>query len=346
MSHKYGLELKNLGSSDEQNDAESFSKNIISKWENSKTKRSILTLLVSANKATLFIIIVLSIILAVLSAACFILIQLIISSFNKNVEHEYPLHWLITIYLIGYVVCQFINRHLIMYQNLFANKSTVELITLIYNKIQTVSPSGPKNKAKESEIINFVQVDADKIITIFTNAPTFLAGIFQLILFNALLFRFFGVYYFSGILMFLLSFLINHLICKKLKLYSTEYLSIKDKRMRLTTQIFNHLRILKFNSWQEKFKSDLINIRETEVKSYEKLSYNNMHSWLLYWISPGMINLATIGSYYYMTNDLSPETIFTGMAILNALQEPMNYTPIGISCFIDMMVSFRRIEVI
>lgn len=307
---------------------------------------SILSLLVSTNKLGLLFIIVISILLAILSSTCYLIIQLIISSFNSSVKHPYELHWLITAYLILHVICQFLNRHLIMQQNLIANKATIELISLIYDKIQTVSPSGSKDKAKEGDIINLVQVDADKIISLFTNAPTFLAGIFQMILYNVLLFRFFGLNYLAGVFTFLLSFFINHLFFRKLNVYNTEYLIKKDQRMRLTTQIFNHLKILKFNSWQDCFRDELITKRSSEVSTYEKVAYNYLYSILIYWISPTAINLATIGTYYYMTGDLSPDTIFTGMSILFGLQEPMRYTPMAISSFVDMIVSFRRIEVI
>lgn len=330
-----------LGTSHDSFTAQEYSSNIIESW---KRQKSIFKLILASNKFNLMLAVLISLVYALLSAFNFLIIQQIIGCFNPNKECKYPVKYLALVYIVINFLNQIMNRHLIMIQNVIANKASIELISLVYNKIQTVSPSGKKGKAKEGEIINFIQIDADKVILVFTNAPTFLIGIFQLFLYTYLLFNFFHYFYFAGLFVFFIVVLINQYLFRKSNEYNKEYLMRKDDRMRLTTQIFSHLKILKFNSWESTFKDSLFKKREAEVESYTKISGIYISTIFIYWTAPPIISLSTIGAYFYFTGSLDAETIFTGMSILMGLQDPLRYTPFAISSFIDLLLSLKRIE--
>lgn len=334
-----------LGENDPAFTAENYSKNIISAWKSAKGKKSIFCLMLSSNKVRLILVLVLSLLNALLSAFNFLVLQKIIQNFNKNVPPEYELHFLALVYVINLFLIQLLNRQLIMIQTVIANKSSVELVSLIFNKMQLISPSGVKDKTREGEIVNFVQIDADKIQNFFTNSPTFLVAIFQLILYTYLLFNFFGIYYFAGFTVFLIMIFVNRFFLAKQNKHYTEYFNKKDDRMRLTTQIFNHLKILKLNSWEDYFKQSLHKLRTCEINSYSEVLKILIGFTIIYWIAPICVSLSTIGFYYYFTNDLGPETIFTGLSILYGVQEPLVNTPMAVSAFLDLLVSLKRIEV-
>jgi len=66
----------------------------------------------------------------------------------------------------------------------------------------------------------------------------------------------------------------------------------------------------------------------------------------MYWAVPVLATLATIGSYQYFNEKLDIKNIMTGLYIFGLLQLPMSYVPYCISCIIDTLISFRRIEVL
>lgn len=334
-----------MGENDPEFMSETYSKSIISDWEKNKGKRSILYLLARSSKLRLLAVVLFSLLNALLSAFNYLVFQKIIQTFNKEVPSEYDLKYLALVYVLVFFIIQLLSRHLMMIQAVISNKSSIELISLIFHKMQLVSPSGVKDKTKEGEILNFVQIDADKIQNFFSNSPTFLVGIFQLILYTYLLFNYFGIYYFAGFAVFIIMIVINRFFLKKQNQYYTEYFQKKDDRMKLTTQIFNHLKILKLNSWENHFKEALHNLRKSEIDSYSKVLKILIAFMIIYWIAPICVSLSTIGIYFYFTSDIGPDRIFTGLSILYGVQEPLVNTPMAISAFLDLIVSLKRVEV-
>jgi len=65
----------------------------------------------------------------------------------------------------------------------------------------------------------------------------------------------------------------------------------------------------------------------------------------MYWAIPVLATLATIGTYQYLNDVMNIKNIMTGLYIFGLLQTPMAALPYCITCIIDTVISFRRIEV-
>lgn len=224
-------------------------------------------------------------------------------------------------------------------------KAGIELITIIYDKILTTTLSGKKKLSSEGEIVNYIQIDAYKIISTITQSPTIITNPIQVVVYNYMLFRFFGLTYFFGLGTLLIFFGLNYLIFKGYRTYEEEYLKCKDDRMKITNQVFNHLKILKFNSWINEFKNKIKEKRESEMVYEKKILNLTIWNIFLFWTSPVLTTVITIGAYYYFKQSLAADIIFTSLNIFAGIQDPLREIPSSINSIIDLFISLKRIEV-
>ena len=68
-----------------------------------------------------------------------------------------------------------------------------------------------------------------------------------------ILFRYLGFSFLSGIGVFLLSFILQALIANLSAKYQREYMKRQDKRVGLTTEGLNNIKMIKLYSWIDTF---------------------------------------------------------------------------------------------
>lgn len=344
ISKTRSLELEFLGKIDESRSAENLSVKFIEYWNQHKGKKSLFKVILSYNSVKLFFFLIISLLITLIGGLNIMLIEQIILCFSEN-KPEFSLEVLILAYILFNILSSFMTRHLSVGQMLLSNKSAIEAISLVYNKIAIVSPSGPKKKAKEGEIVNYIQIDAEKLISYFAMAPLLISGPMQIIIYIVLLFAYFKLTFLAGLGTLIVFFVINSVVFSNFNKYNNEYLSSKDERMKFTTQIFNHLKILKLNSWEEFFQSKLNEKFAKELKSYRDLLGIFIKSIFIYWTSPVVASVSTFAAYFTLHSKLEPSVIYTGLTIFNGIQDPLRSIPFSYNAFFDLLVSMKRIEV-
>ena len=81
-----------------------------------------------------------------------------------------------------------------------------------------------------------------------------------------MLFQILGLIYFFGIIILIIFISGNLYFQKKLKNIIQNNLELKDERMKITTETFNNISILKLYSWENEFKKKIMKARENELK--------------------------------------------------------------------------------
>ena len=132
-------------------------------------------------------------------------------------------------------------------------KSTNAMISLIYQKQLKISSSGNK-KFSQGEIVNFIQVDAQKMQLISENLA-YMAKypiVFTVCFF--LLSMYIGASFLAGLGVFLIAFVINTFLSKLQARLQKVYMKKTDARISATTECFNNIKMLKLYSWIEPFE--------------------------------------------------------------------------------------------
>jgi ATP-binding cassette subfamily C (CFTR/MRP) protein 1 len=331
------------------NSARNYSQKMYDIWENKgykNKKNGLIKTILSANKSNLIIAILISLVMVTFEFSLIYIFRELIESMDPKHTPIIPFMYLGITYFSVKLVNIMLNRQNAIFQAYLGFKSSVDLNCFIYTKLLKASPSSLKEKSKEGEIINFIQVDSNKLNMTMYLSPGILIIPIKIVVYSFMLFQFFGISFLIGFTILALSLTINFFIQKKLQQRYKEMYKLKDDRMRVTTETFNNLKVLKLYSWEDEFLNRINKARENEIRGFNRIFNLSTLSNTLLWSTPVLVSVASIGAYQYFVQNLKISDILSCIAIFNSIQEPIRMLPFTVNNLIECMVSLRRIEVI
>ncbi|KAB2612958.1 ABC transporter C family member 8 [Pyrus ussuriensis x Pyrus communis] len=168
----------------------------------------------------------------------------------------------------------------------------------------------------------------------------------QLFLAIGVLFWVVGLGALPGLLPLVICGLLNVPFAKTLQKCQSQFMIAQDERLRATSEILNSMKIIKLQSWEEKFKNIVDSLREREFKWLSDSQFRRAYGTLLYWMSPTIISsVVFLGCIIFKSVPLNASTIFTVLASLRSMGEPVRMIPEALSVLIQVKVSFDRLNV-
>ena len=176
-------------------------------------------------------------------------------------------------------------------------------------------------------------------------SPSFLISPIQIVIYTWWLFSFFGVSFVFGFITLIIFLMINFFIQTKLFGLENELLAAKDERLKITSETFNCLKVLKLYSWEGEFLKRTIEAREKEIKINNRFLDYMTFNIFLFSMSPVTVSMVSIGFYQYFMDQLNITNMIMGITLFNMLQDPIRSIPISINCIYETVVSMARIGV-
>lgn len=348
------IEFKHLGTLNVKNDANNYSNIITYFWEEkgykNKKSNALLKTILRASAPRLVFIFFLCLLASGTEYIMVLLQKEMIDYFeakeNPSVQPllKIPLKYI----CIAFIGFQFLNIffqvHQYMKQDMFGRKAGFELSCFVYNKILSACPSSFIQRATQGEIVNFIEIDANKLTWMVQSSTNAIIGPILIIAYIYLLFDFFGYAFFAGFGFMIICLLLNYVTFSKFRKLDEEMLHKKDERMKVTTETFENIKILKLYNWENEFKSKIYDKREEEMvkaTSWFKWVVVNIS---LFWFCPVIVSISTIGIYQYLNDQLNIGTMLIGLAIFARLQDPLGDLPYTINSIIEAVISLKRIE--
>ena len=230
------------------------------------------------------------------------------------------------------------------YQTFMAFKSSSEFQCLLFEKLLKVSPSSMKERAESGEVTNFLQIDAHRLTFLMMSSPDLITIPTNLVGYFYMLFKFFGFSFLFGIGTLFLFIFVNFIFVRKLKKLHKKQMMLKDRRMKVITETFNNIKILKLYSWEDEFKNKINNARENELQNIMvRFNLNNISS-TIQWFAPVATSVVSIGAYQYFHDRLKIEDIMTSLRIFNSIQHPIRMVPGLFNSFNEVAISMKRIQ--
>ena len=224
------------------------------------------------------------------------------------------------------------------------NQSEIELNCLIYNKLLKISPNS--QEINSGKIFNFLQNDSHKLFKLMSSCPNIISIPFLIVMYNYLIYKYMGnSFYFSLIVMIIFN-LINFYFRTKFTLYLKLYLKKIDYRMKICSETFNNLKVIKLYGWDEIFLNKIKKSREDELNALYKRLVITQISQTLLWLTPIAMSVVSIGAYQYYNNGdkFKIEDIFSCLGIFTSMQAPMRNLPVIIDNWNETIISLKRIE--
>ena len=236
------------------------------------------------------------------------------------------------------------QRHWFFYSRRCGMRMRSALMVAVYEKQLKLSSLGRKRHST-GEIVNYVAVDAYRMGECpwwFHLAWT--CGV-QLFLSIVVLFKVTGYGALPGLLPLLICGLLNVPFAKLLQKCQYELMVAQDERLRSTSEILNSMKIIKLQAWEQKFKNLIESRRDRELKWLAEAQFKKVYGTLLYWMSPTIVSsVVFLGCVFLRSAPLNASTIFTVLATLRSMGEPVRMIPEALSVMIQVKVSFDRLN--
>ena len=237
----------------------------------------------------------------------------------------------------------FFHHQVKFISSLLGVKAANAVTALIYDKV-TKTSIFIKSQISEGEILNFIQVDSEKLNFLFTSLPKILTVPFNLLVSFYALFIFFGKSFIFGLIVLFIMILIIWYIQYRYLLNTKEMLKKKDKRMRLTTHTFHIIKILKLFGWEDEFRENIDNKRNDELINIKSILYLIAIRTFVNSNLSLLISLASIGGYTYFFGAMEIKTLFSSTKLVKEVAVPLIDIPQFITDLNSLLISLKRIK--
>ena len=213
------------------------------------------------------------------------------------------------------------------------------LIMAIYRKQLKLS-SLARRRHSTGEIVNYIAVDAYRMAEALYWFHLEWSLVVQLFLAIGVLFKVVGLSAFPGLVFVLITGFLNVPFARIYNKCQILYKVAQDERLRATSEVLNNMKIIKLQSWEEKFKNVIDLLRENEHKFLAKTQINKSSANVLYWVTPTIVSTVVFfGCLVIKSAPLNAATIFTVVATLRYMSEPMRFILEALSVLIEMKIS-------
>ncbi|XP_071709505.1 ABC transporter C family member 10 [Rutidosis leptorrhynchoides] len=216
------------------------------------------------------------------------------------------------------------------------------LTAAIYKKQLTLS-NAAKITHSAGEIMNYATVDAYRI----GEFPNWLhqswTTVLQLILALAILFQAVSYATFASLGIIILTVICNAPLAKLQHKFQSKLMVAQDGRLKAISEALVNMKVLKLYAWEIHFKSVIEKLRAVEDKWLSAVQLRRAYNSFLFWSSPLLVSTATFGACYFIGIPLNASNVFTFVATLRLVQDPIRTIPDVIGIIIQAKVAFSRI---
>jgi ABC-type bacteriocin/lantibiotic exporter with double-glycine peptidase domain len=117
----------------------------------------------------------------------------------------------------------------------------------------------------------------------------------------------------------------------------------QDERQNVVTEMVNNIKVLRLNSWVNKFEEYIETKREAEIRDKIKLQYLGIALVTSVYFFPSLLDATVFSVYIGTGNKLDISVAFTVMTLLNLLADPLNWFPMFMGLVVQFLVSIKRI---
>ncbi|XP_010251554.1 PREDICTED: ABC transporter C family member 10-like [Nelumbo nucifera] len=216
------------------------------------------------------------------------------------------------------------------------------LSAAIYRKQLKLS-NAEKIMHSSGEITNYVTVDAYRIGEFpFWFHQTWTTSL-QLCIALVILFRAVGLATIAAMIVIVLTVLCNAPLAKLQHKFQSKLMVAQDERMKLSSEALVNMKVLKLYAWETHFKNAIESLRKEEIKWLSAVQLRKAYNTFLFWSSPVLVSAATFGTCYLLGTPLYASNVFTFIATLRLVQDPVRTIPDVIGVVIQAKVAFERI---
>ncbi|KAK9761312.1 hypothetical protein K7432_013885 [Basidiobolus ranarum] len=217
------------------------------------------------------------------------------------------------------------------------------LITNIYKKSMVLS-----GKARQSfsagKVTNIMSTDTSRIDMTCGYLQMLWLSPLQLVVALGLLIDTLGPSALAGFAVLVLFGPLQGTIMRKLAIFRRRAAAVTDQRVKITQEVLQGVKVIKFFAWEESFSQKLAELRNQELSNVQKLLIIRALIFSTALVIPVFASILSFVVYYLTDHDLNPGVVFASVALFNVLRLPLMLFPAIIGFTVDAKVSLGRIQ--
>ncbi|KAL3617637.1 hypothetical protein CASFOL_037958 [Castilleja foliolosa] len=217
------------------------------------------------------------------------------------------------------------------------------LSAAIYQKQLRLSNTA-KITHSSGEIMNYVTVDAYRRVPVLV--PRFhqiWTTSVQLCFAIIILFQSVGPATIAAMVVIILTILCNMPLAKLQHKFQTKLMDAQDERLKAMLEALVNMKVLKLYVWEKHFMKVIEKLGKIEDQWVKAVQLRKSYNSFLFWSSPVLVSAATFGACYVLGVELSSSNVFTFVATLRLVQDPVRSIPDVVGVFIQEKVAFARL---
>ncbi|CAI8593909.1 unnamed protein product [Vicia faba] len=266
---------------------------------------------------------------------------ILVSEGNESFKYE---GYMLVISLFVMKIVESISQRQWYFRGRIIGMKVRALLTAsIYKKVLRLSSSS-RLIHSSGEIMNYMTVDAYRIGEFpFWFHQTW-TTILQLCIAIIILFRAIGLATIASLVVIVLTVLCNSPIAKLQHKFQSELMVAQDERLKASSEALVNMKVLKLYAWEIHFKNAIEKLRNVELKLISAVQLSKAYLLFLFWTSPVLVSAASFLACYFLEVPLHASNVFTFVATLRLVQDPITGIPDVITVIIQAKVAFARVR--
>jgi ATP-binding cassette subfamily C (CFTR/MRP) protein 1 len=232
----------------------------------------------------------------------------------------------------------------VFYQQKLGAKGSQALTGIVFEKIMRLSNATNKQHSK-GDLITFIQVDSEKLNSLFQSLPNASRLPFQIIICLVYLYLFVGMTMMVAVAVIIFFGVVNFFIAKCIASHQMERMKFMGMRTNAVSELVENIKLIKFYSWTEKFTKKANDARNVEVKKLITRLSLRVLSLMVNTISYPITAMAIfISASLWFNIKVSVPSAIALLQVLSKLKSTTQELPDFIGQAIEFLVSITRIQ--
>lgn len=223
--------------------------------------------------------------------------------------------------------------------------SRTSLISVIYRKAMRLSPGGREN-FDNSKIMNLITVDANQVDGLASLLPLLISAPVGIAISTYQLWRFLGPSMFASLVLYGILVPVTGGISSGMSKYLPEQMAAKDKRNKLTSNLFRSIKSLKLYAWEHPFYQRVVDVRENEeLVLVRKITVLWAAMMSLFNTTGDLVAISVFTTFLWLREGtLTSSVVFPSLLLFQLATKPFQILPNAIVSLTQMLTSQRRIN--
>ena len=243
-----------------------------------------------------------------------------------------------TLFLIGEMIRSLCINQFWAYCSEIGTRLRGGLTAMVFRKLTRV-----QGLAETGEVLNLVQNDAERILQACLYSSFVVTTPIMLLVIVLLGQAIIGPAMYIGLLVLLVSLLVQVWIGSKTAQIRVKAIRITDERLNLMGEVLKAAQLIKLYAWEDSFTDKVRRVRHREIAAIKMTAYVKAINIAYAGVLPVFTSLCTFAFHVFvMDQELTAQQAYAVVGLFNVARFPLSVIPNAVRNAAEALVSFKR----